>query len=771
MQARLEEILRSKEQELKLYQRFIDLKTFCEEQLFPYTNLPLREHVDTLKRIVERIVPEARDRTEELFSGEIFTLLGTVYMHDVELVRNARWSTGVPAIGTTDGPRPAFLLNYEIAKSLDIPEMAMEIINYLTFSGLVKRMPMEWAITEDSRRAIIRNTRLIDRIFNFSHLLVDIFFTDIQHGVLKRFRTPVFALRPQSAKVDIDSREGVITIHYEARLPYDLHVLAQARPFVETGFTSFKNGVNGKLGFRYRDIVWEVSENLEGKRKFFDLPRFTAYDESEEPPLGRYEEASAILDRIFTHGHALVVGSLATGKTTVLKAFLIPQLRATNENVFYVELWDHPIDEVRSAIGLAKGRAFGASLDIVLLCRELLRTGPCFFILDGCERLAAGLDEVEREKLKRFLEFCMAEGNAYVVAVGDMDSFFRWYDLFSSMSLASVYEVRAPERQRFVGMEGGRETLEAGTGVVMPVELELRKANKEIEDLIGHILTEGEDRREIRSLVASLLGPEDGRLRRYTVENIRSNTAISRDRIAQHLKTLQTYDIVRQTESMGATYYALSSLYLIEPLYRVLDLKEFDGRRELQKTLQAAISGGVFTEAEALSLVMGWKHDMMFTPEQSGIVLAGLIHHSLDWKPFFEKVDGDGRGIDIHPLLRLLESGDEVQRFGAIAALGEIGDKAMINPLLLHLKREPLPENRRLIVHAVGSTRGKGAILALMKTLREMDDVALSLHALDAFGLSLATDAPEILAELTQGEESTAVRRKLDAILLKIKEK
>ena len=84
---------------------------------------------------------------------------------------------------------------------------------------------------------------------------------------------------------------------------------------------------------------------------------------------------------------------------------------------------------------------------------------------------------------------------------------------------------------------------------------------------------------------------------------------------------------------------------------------------------------------------------------------------------------------------------------------------------------QSLPENRRLIVHAVGSTRGKGAILALMKTLREMDDVALSLHALDAFGLSLATDAPEILAELTQGEESTAVRRKLDAILLKIKEK
>ncbi|MCX5803928.1 MAG: hypothetical protein NTU69_10440, partial [Proteobacteria bacterium] len=85
MLSRLEDVLKDKERELKLHQRFLNLKTFCEEKVFSSTKLPLKEHVETLKGLIEKIIPDPRDRTEEMFSGEIFALLSTLYLHDIGL--------------------------------------------------------------------------------------------------------------------------------------------------------------------------------------------------------------------------------------------------------------------------------------------------------------------------------------------------------------------------------------------------------------------------------------------------------------------------------------------------------------------------------------------------------------------------------------------------------------------------------------------------------------------------------------------------------------
>ena len=41
MKAKLEDVLKEKERELKLHQRFLNLKTFCEEKIFPGLDLPL----------------------------------------------------------------------------------------------------------------------------------------------------------------------------------------------------------------------------------------------------------------------------------------------------------------------------------------------------------------------------------------------------------------------------------------------------------------------------------------------------------------------------------------------------------------------------------------------------------------------------------------------------------------------------------------------------------------------------------------------------------
>ena len=222
MKAKLEDVLKEKERELKLHQRFLNLKTFCEEKIFPGIDLPLQHHIETIKGLIERIIPDPKDRTEEMFSGEIFALLGTIYLHDVKYVKNFEWSVNREILSAIDGDGKEIFMNYEIGKRLDIPDSAIEIINYLGFSNIVKKIPVEWEIVDNGAKAIIRNTKTFEHIFNFAHLLVDLFYSDLRSLPLKRYKDPQIILRPDEATIDIDSREGIIAIKYNIKFPYEL---------------------------------------------------------------------------------------------------------------------------------------------------------------------------------------------------------------------------------------------------------------------------------------------------------------------------------------------------------------------------------------------------------------------------------------------------------------------------------------------------------------------------------------------------------------------
>jgi len=209
MKAKLEDVLKEKERELKLHRRFLNLRAFCEETIFPRIELPVKEHVEVLKRLIERIMPDPKDRTEEMFSGEIFALLCVIYLHDAGHVRDFDWTLNGDILNSLDVPSKEVFLSYEIARRFDIPESAVEIVNHLIFSHIVKKIPMEWEITDNHSKAIIRNTKVFECIFNFCHLLADMFYSDIRYLELKRYSDPQLILRPNEAVIDIDNREGI----------------------------------------------------------------------------------------------------------------------------------------------------------------------------------------------------------------------------------------------------------------------------------------------------------------------------------------------------------------------------------------------------------------------------------------------------------------------------------------------------------------------------------------------------------------------------------
>ncbi|MCX8022403.1 MAG: hypothetical protein N2745_06475 [Syntrophorhabdaceae bacterium] len=154
------------------------------------------------------------------------------------------------------------------------------------------------------------------------------------------------------------------------------------------------------------------------------------------------------MDKLFTYHNAIIVGDMGTGKSTLIKTSLMPQLAIISPNLFYCELWMRPVDETKDVMFKKLGIHNDPLIDIASLSIKLLEKGPCFFILDSFERYKS-LENAERGKLDRFIEFCSERDDVYIILSGDRDSFFEWGSLLSRSSLDSVYEIKIDKRGSF----------------------------------------------------------------------------------------------------------------------------------------------------------------------------------------------------------------------------------------------------------------------------------------------------------------------------------
>jgi hypothetical protein len=769
MLSRLEDVLKDKEQELKLHQRFLNLKTFCEEKVFSSTNLPLKEHVETLKGLIEKIIPDPRDRTEEMFSGEIFALLSTLYLHDIGLVKSYKWSSNREILDNLGISNKKFFLNYEIGKILDFPEKAIEIINYLSFSDIVKKIPIECEIVEDGKRAIIRNTKVIKHVFNFSHMLMDIFYSDLRYLSLKRYREPQLVLRSCNTQLDVDSRDGIIYVKYNAQFPYELHVLEGAKQYIVNVFNNFKNNVNGRLGFQYRDIIWDITSDFSYDRETYELAKFSPYDEPEGPPFKRWEEASLILDRLFNFCHVIVVGDAATGKTMVLRSFIIPQIFSVSPNVFYCELWEKPVSELRDIICKRHNVLSYSGLDIISICKNLSVEGPCFFVIDACEKLV-GMDAREKEKLERFINFCLDQDNVYLIVSGDKETFFEWYIPFNRMNIAAIYEIKPMKGTKTQNTYGEERIFWDTSEYYKPIEFQLLQANLSLEKVLEDMLREVKDKREFREIVASLVDRNEKYLKRHTLENIFFETYVPHEKILDYINLLKEKDVLKEIESSGSAYYSLTSRYLKEPLYRVLKLGEFEEKKKIRNILQNSIINETFLDGETLKIVEKFRDKMVFSKEEMGLILGSLVLQSYEYVYFFEKAKRDGKGIDIQHILKLIHVDDAKKRREAIELLVEIQDKNMINPLLLHLKKENVLEIKDLLIKGIELTGKKKAIVAIMNTLKEIGDRQLRLKAIEFFYSLFGKGGEKLLIDIKETEDDPIILNKIDSLLSTLKE-
>jgi hypothetical protein len=747
MHPKLEDILREKERELKLHEKFLGLARLCDAEVFPRSSAPLRAHVESLKRLVELLVPAPNDRRSEMFSGELFILLCVLYLHDTGAANWYGWSGAGEILRAMDARSRALFLNAEIAGRLGFPMKAMELVDSLIFS--VKKIPMEWEITDGASKAIIRNGPMLGAIFDFAHLLWDICTADSGHSALKREQT--HDLRPPCATaLAVDSREGIISVTCKPRGPYQVHVLDRVKEHVETRFNRFRDAVNGRLGFQYKQIVWDIADCADPRRPP-GQPGY-AITPFQGVPYLRSEEASRLLDKLFRYRHVIVVGDFSAGKTTMITSFAVPQLRFVSPNVFYAEIWDRPVHEIREAIAKAGFIPPGATVDIISICKKLLKGGPCFFIIDGAERLKT-VNPDEWEKLERFVGFCLEHENAYLAVLGDREEFFSWYKPFRSMSLSAVFEAGSIEHIAALSLPWE----------ALPREVVNEKAEE--------ALRAAPDRNELREIVSVLAGSgAKTTLSRYNPEDIRFETLIPIERISSCLDLLQEKGIVRRHEASGGAFWALSSRQLMAPLRQCLGLDEFAGKREVREELRRAGEEGSFLDPERLDVIEDLQAGMMFTKKETGLILGSMVLHGKDWALFLEKAEREVRGFDGEPILPLLEREQPEVRMGALRLLVRARDDALINPLLAHLRKETAPELRAFLVEGLVGAGKRKTVVALMGALAEMEDRDERIKAIDSISRLPARNAVNLLLEIANAEKDPEMIDRIDYWLYKLEE-
>ncbi|MCX5798078.1 MAG: hypothetical protein NTU90_00680, partial [Proteobacteria bacterium] len=201
-----------------------------------------------------------------------------------------------------------------------------------------------------------------------------------------------------------------------------------------------------------------------------------------------------------------------------------------------------------------------------------------------------------------------------------------------------------------------------------------------------------------------------------------------------------------------------------------LKLDEFEEKKKIRNLLQNAIINETFLDSHTLEMIEKWKERMVFSKEDMGWILGSLILQSKDYEHFFEKAKRDGKGIDIQPLLKLLYIDDAEKRGRAVQLLIEIQDKNMINPLLLHLRRENVLEIKNLLIQGIGLTGKKRAIVAIMNTLEEIGDKKLRLKAIEFFYSLFGKNARQLLTDIREKEKDPIVLMKIDSLLSKPEE-
>ena len=111
-------------------------------------------------------------------------------------------------------------------------------------------------------------------------------------------------------------------------------------------------------------------------------------------------------------------------------------------------------------------------------------------------------------------------------------------------------------------------------------------------------------------------------------------------------------------------------------MFHVLSLTQFLEKERAREILKQSSLDDSLLDRTSMEIVRRWNDGMGLFQEGMGKILASLAFLGEDCSPFLEKARHDNSGIDIQPILRFINSDDQVLRERSIRLLLEIGGRA-----------------------------------------------------------------------------------------------
>ncbi len=121
---------------------------------------------------------------------------------------------------------------------------------------------------------------------------------------------------------------------------------------------------------------------------------------------GREAEVKAITSQIFAHRSFILHGRSGVGKSSLLRAGLMPALKAQRHYVFVLRCFTPPLEQMLTALKLIPESQAGPNADLTALISQLVEKAPgraLIFLLDQFEELFTLLEETPRQNFLRAL--------------------------------------------------------------------------------------------------------------------------------------------------------------------------------------------------------------------------------------------------------------------------------------------------------------------------------------------------------------------------------
>jgi len=636
------------------------------------------------------------------------------------------------------------------------------------------------------------NVHLLTALLRLASALDVEYTTHIPEAVREQLSPKQWSAWPQilGASVGlIDSREWIIRVDVTSPTAEQERLLrTEFQAHAQRELDEVRNLLLDS-GLAYRRVDLQVNAGLEVPAPTLEVPpsalskrrherpfKFLDSFEPEDAPLffGREDDTVRLLGKVLSHQICVLFGELGVGKTSLLKAGLLPRLEEEGFLPLYARCFDDPTRSIQRVAAQALSQPLGdRGTTLADSLRQVMeQTGQDIVVfLDQSQELFTRLGPETRETFAHDLVECLSlEGERvhFVLSIRE-DLLSRLYELRQILPtiVTQVYKLErlTPEQAQeaivrpvakfqlsFEELLVTRLVEDLNQDGIRPIELQivcdrlwdtweigdrsiryesyrrLGGAKRILEQMLERQLRRFRWRRYalartvLREMVTSL---QTRTLLRS--EEIAANANLEAEVVEEVLAELQEARLVRCLKEEGETRYELRHDYLVERMRDWLrpSAQELRGVHELlRREVNDWQRFGRLLSPETLKQAYRYRRRLQFLPEELELLIRSAAEHQFQMSYWFGRCGELPTDRQVALCTEFLNHPERAVREVIVQAMKRLDRDALLEPLVEALRASGA--QTLTIAPEAGSARLRDVIAKTQTEAQLLDAVALA---------------------------------------------